>query len=133
MNEPNSLGRMINASNLPTQDLIKNIGKDLKALAELEIKLAQAEMKANISAETAKIGLVAIVSALLGLNLIAVCIVLSFAPEYASMAAGILALVFFAIAGFAAWKSWNQLETNLLDETRTTLREDLQWIQTQMH
>ena len=135
MNDTSSLGRMINASHLPTQDLIKNIAKDFKTLADLEIRLAQAELKADISAEveSAKVGLVAAVSALLGLNLIAVCIVVSFSPDWAPLAAGILAIIFFVIAGIAAWSAWNQLHKNLLDETRTTLREDLKWIQTQMH
>lgn len=134
MHDTSSLGRTVDASSVPTPALIKNIGKDLKNLADLEIKLAQAEAKADFAAElhSAKLAAIALVCALLGLNLLAVSLALLFTPEYAWLVACIESLVFFAVAAYCGWLGWNQMHKKPLVETRATLKEVVEWIRGQI-
>lgn len=134
MHDTNSLGRTVDASSVPTQDLLKNIGKDLKNLADLEVKLAQAEAKADFAAElySAKLGAVALVCGLLGLNLFAVSLALLCTPRYAWMVAGIESVIFFAVAAYCGWLGWDQMHKDPLGQTRETLKEDVEWIRSQL-
>lgn len=134
MQEMNSMRHTIDASVLPTQDLIKNIGKDFKTLADLELRLVQAEAKADIAAEvySAKLGAIGLVCALLGLNLVAVAVVLLFAPKVAWLAALFMAALFFGGAAYAALQCKKYVHKNPLGQTRETLKEDVEWIRSQV-
>lgn len=134
MHDTHSFGKTVAASQVPTPVLIKNIGRDLKSLADLEVKLAQAEAKADLHAElySAKFGAVAAVCALLALNLFAVALALLFDPEHAWAVAAIEALLFLAVAGFCGFKAYKSAHKDPLGHTRETLKEDLEWIRGQI-
>lgn len=134
MKDTNSVGHTVDASVLPTQDLFKNIGNDLKTLADLELKLAHAETKSDVAAEvcSAKLGIIAAVCVLLGLNLIAVSVVLLFAPKVACLVAAFMAFLFFAGGAYAAMECSKRVHKNPLGQTRETLKEDMAWIKSQV-
>lgn len=134
MQDTNTMPHTIDASAMPTKDLLRNIGNDFKTLADLELKLAEAEARADLAAEifSAKLGAIAAVCALLGINLLAVAVVLLFAPKFAWLAATFMAIMFFAGGLYAALQCKKHVHPRPLRQARETLQEDVEWIKSQV-
>jgi hypothetical protein len=118
------------AKELSTLDLVKEITAEVGHLAEKQIALAKAEIRADLKAEATMVGGlgVAALAGLATLNLLLVTGVLALAqlmPAWAAglVVSGVMALV-AAIVGLVAW---NRRVRNPLQRSRRALKEDVQW------
>ncbi len=117
-------------SGLATPDLIREIGGQMMELAQKEMELAKAEAKADIQAEisSAKRVGAAGLCGVLALNMVLVAIVFAAAPAVPGWVTAIVLAIVLAIAAVVLGKSgWTNRVESLLDTTRQTLREDVQW------
>jgi hypothetical protein len=122
---------MVNdARRLTTRELIDRIMHTGAQLVAVEIDLARAEGKANLTAAfaTVKLLVVAGVLGLAGVNLLLVAGVLALAhvmPGWlAALLLGGMILVISAMVGYIGWQ---RRVTRPLAVTRKTVTEDIQW------
>ena len=119
------------ARELSNRELIKEITGKVSLLAQKELELVKAEVRADLKAEltTVKALAVAVVAALIGVNLLFVAPVLALAlviPGWlAALLVGGLILIVAALVG---WIGWRRHVTRPLPLTRQTLKEDMQWV-----
>ena len=116
---------------LSTAELIGSIVHTVSLLVSKEIDLAREEAKADLKAELAVVKLlaIAIVGALMGLNLLLVAAVLGLAqvmPAWlAAIALGVAILVVSAVVGAIGWR---RRVTRPLAMTRKAVEEDVRWV-----
>ena len=119
------------AGELSNRVLIKEITGKVVVLAQKELELAKAEIRADLNAELATIKAlgVAAVAALIGVNLLLVAPILALAlviPGWlAALLVGGAILVIAAIIGYIGWR---RHVTGPLSLTRQTLKEDMRWV-----
>lgn len=119
-------------------ELVKQLAQDSSTLVRQEMALAKAEMRENLRSFTRDVAMVAIggVIALIGaLVLIAFMVTaLGDALDNYWLGALIVGLVFVAVGGFLARKNLNNLKHDDLkpDQTIQTLKEDKQWLQSEI-
>jgi hypothetical protein len=115
---------------LSTAELMGLIVGRAALLAEKQVELAKAEVRANVRAEirmAAGFG-IALVCAIVGLSLLLVAAVFALEPALpAGAAALILGVLMLLLGGIAALVGWRRRVTSPLAETRTTVKENLQW------
>jgi Putative Actinobacterial Holin-X, holin superfamily III len=119
------------ARELSNRALIREITGKVTVLAQKELELAKAEIRADLNAELATIKAlgVAAVAVLIGVNLLLVAPILALAlviPGWlAALLVGGTTLVIAAIIGFIGWR---RHVTGPLSLTRQTLKEDMRWV-----
>jgi hypothetical protein len=123
-------GETVRAQTLSTRELLSEITDRMTLLARKEIELAKVEIKADLKSEVAmatSLGIAA-VTALLGLNLLLVALVLALAlyiaPWIGALALGGLLLLAALVVGYLGWQ---RRVSHPLAVTRKTLKEDMQW------
>lgn len=122
------------AEALPTQQLIQEIGTDAKSLMQMELELAKAEARVDLSAELdlAKGAVVGAVCAILGLNMLLIAAVFALAPDLAWVAALVVGVILIGIAAAAALIGWRRAEKDPMRTTRVSLMEDVEWAKRQI-
>jgi hypothetical protein len=116
---------------LSNRALLGEITGKATLLARKEIELAKAEIREDLRAQLGMVKAlsVAMVAALLGVNLLFVAGVLALALTMPGwLAALIVGGGLLLIAAIAAYLGWRRLVTNPLAKTRQTLKEDMQWV-----
>jgi hypothetical protein len=119
-----------NAARFSTTELLGLIAGRAALLAEKQIELAKAEIRANVRAEIRMaVGLaIAAVCAIVAISLLLVAAVFALSPPLPhGGAALLLAGVVLLAGGIAAWVGWRMRVTAPLAETRSTLKENLEW------
>jgi hypothetical protein len=118
------------AALLSTAELMGLIAGRAALLAEKQVELAKAEARANVRAEiwmAAGFG-IALVCAIVAVSLLLVAAVFAIEPALpAGAVALLLAGLMLLLGGIAALVGWRRRVTAPLAETRTTLKENLQW------
>ncbi|MEP6651755.1 MAG: phage holin family protein [Myxococcales bacterium] len=128
-----TLGRQ--ARDLSTVELVKEITAEVGLLAQKQIELAKAELKADLRAEAATVGGlgVAALAALATVNLLLVTLVLALAQTMRPWLAGLLvSALTLVVAGIVALISWNKRVRSPLERTRRTVKEDVQFTKERM-
>jgi fatty acid desaturase len=119
------------ARELSNRELIREITGKVSLLAHKELELIKAEIRADLKAELTMIKAltVAVIAALIGVNLLFVAPVLALAlviPGWlAALVVGGLILIIAATVGYIGWR---RAVTRPLPLTRQTLKEDMQWV-----
>jgi len=119
------------ARDLSNRALIREITTKVSVLAQKELELAKAEIRADLNAELATIKAlgVAAIAALIGVNLLLVAPILALAlviPGWlAALAVAGAILVTASIVGYIGWR---RLVRRPLPLTRQTLKEDMRWV-----
>jgi hypothetical protein len=115
---------------LSTVELVKQITNEVGRLAQKQIELAKAELKADLKSEAIMVGglSLAAVGALCTLNLLLVTGVLALATLLPGWQAGLIVsgavlLVTVVVAAVA----WGKRVRSPMARTKRTLREDVQW------
>ena len=119
------------ARGLSTRGLLSEITTKASLLVKKEVELARAEIRADITSELAMVKAlgVALVAALLGLNMLLVAGVLALATVIPGWAAGLLVGgAILAIAAVVGYVGWARRVTTPLPLTRQSLKEDMQWV-----
>lgn len=119
------------ARGLSTRDLISEITTKASLLVKKEVELARAEIRADFRSELAMVKAlaVALVAALVGLNMLVVAGVLALAAIIPGWAAGLLVGGgVLAIAAVVGYIGWTRRVTTPLPLTRQSLKEDMQWV-----
>ena len=122
--------RAVPMEHLSTRELLGEISGTASLLVKREVVLAREELKADLRSEVAMAkGLVgALVTGLLGLNILLVAVVFALALVMpAWLAALLIGGTLFIIAVIVGVVSWQQRVTNPLAVTRKTLTETIQW------
>lgn len=120
----------LNAEQMATTDLVRDVVNDMKLLARKELELAMTEARQDLAEEmnTTKFLLVAAVSALLALNLLVMCLVLLVAPQYEPLAAIFGAFLFAALSAYCFHRGWQIRVRKPLNTTLEQLSEDMRWV-----
>jgi len=119
------------ARELSNRALIREITEKVSILAQKELELAKAEIRADLTTEltTIKALGVAAIAALIGVNLILVAPILALAlviPGWlAAPLVGGAILIVAAIVGYIGWRRHVRAPLSL---TRQTLKEDMRWV-----
>jgi hypothetical protein len=119
------------ARSLSSRALISEITTKASLLVKKEVDLARAEIRADLKSELAMVKTlgVAVVAALMGLNVLLVAGVLALATIIPGWAAGlIVGGGVLAIAAIVGYVGWTRRVTTPLPMTRQTLKEDMQWV-----
>lgn len=115
---------------LSTVALVKQISAEVGELAQKEMKLAKAELKADLKTEAMMVGGLGL-AALAGLttvNLLLVTVILALAETMPGWAAGLVVSGFtLAVAGVVALVAWGRRVPSFLSNTRGTLKEEIAW------
>jgi Putative Actinobacterial Holin-X, holin superfamily III len=115
---------------LSTLDLVKEITTEVGHLAEKQIALAKAELRADLKAEATMVGGLgaAALAGLATLNLLLVTGVLALARLMPAWTAGLVVSGAMAVvAGIVGFVAWNRRVRNPLQRSRRALKEDVQW------
>lgn len=115
---------------LSTTELVGLIAGRAALLAEKQVELAKAEVRANIRAEIRMaVGLgIAAVCAIVAISLLLVAAVFGLSGSLPGWAAAlILAGVVLLVGGIAGLVGWRMRVTAPLTTTRETLKENLHW------
>jgi Putative Actinobacterial Holin-X, holin superfamily III len=129
--EMESLRNGPSARELSNRELIREITGKVSVLAQKELELAKAEIRADLKAELATIKAlgIAAIAAVIGVNLLLVAPILALAlviPGWlAALAVGGAILVVAAIIGYIGWRRHVRGPLSL---TRQTLKEDMRWV-----
>lgn len=118
------------AKELSTIELVKEITTEVGHLAEKQIALAKAELRADLKAEATVVGGLgaAALAGLAAMNLLLVTAVLGLAQLMPAWAAGLLVSgVVAAVAAIVAATAWRRRVRSPFARTRRTLKEDVQW------
>jgi uncharacterized membrane protein YqjE len=119
-------------------DLFRQLAQDSATLVRQEMALAKAELRENVKSvarDTAKIAVGAVLAGVGALVLVAfLVIVLGDAVNNYWVGALIVGVLFVAIGGFLAMSAMKRLkhETITPEQTLQTLKEDKQWLQSEM-
>ncbi len=122
--------KLAEAKRLATTELIGLIAGRAALLAEKQVELAKAELRANVRAEIRMaVGLgIAFVCAVLTLSLLLVAAAFALQAVMPGWAAAlILAAVVLVLGAIAGYVGWRMRVTTPLRTTRDTLRENLHW------
>lgn len=120
---------------LPTGDLIKQIASEVRLLAKTQIDLAKVELRADLKRELAMItGLgVAVVAALIAVNLLLVTAVLALSLIVPGWVAGLIVSGFVLLVAVTAGViGWSKRVRTPLERTRRELKEDVHWTKERM-
>lgn len=119
-------------------DLFRQLAQDSATLVRQEMALAKAELRENVKSvarDTAKIAVGAVLAGVGALVLVAFLVLLlgDAVGEYWAGAL-IVGVLFVAIGGFLAMNAMKRLkhETITPEQTLQTLKEDKQWLQSEM-
>ena len=119
-------------------DLFRQLAQDSATLVRQEVALAKAELRENVKSvarDTAKIAVGAILAAVGALVMVAF-LVLLLGDAVGKYWAGalIVGVLFLAIGGFLAMGAMKRLKKDSIppDQTLQTLKEDKQWLQSEM-
>ncbi|MEX2223050.1 MAG: phage holin family protein [Candidatus Rokuibacteriota bacterium] len=118
-----------------TRALLSALARKAGLLVQKEIELARAEMASDLrSWRILAVGLgIALLAALIGVNLLLVAVVLALAAYMPGwLAALIVASVVFAIGAIAGRVGWQRRVRTPMVLTRKTLKEDWQWMKEQV-
>jgi uncharacterized membrane protein YqjE len=118
-----------------TRSLVSEIGSQLVELAQKEVELARTELASDVRAgRNAAIALaVGSVVALMGATLLLVAVVLALAEIMAGwLAALLVAAVVLTVGIFTAVVGWSRRPRAALMLTRKSLKEDWEWLKTQV-
>jgi len=118
------------ARDLSTVALIKEITAEVGQLAQQEVGLAKAELKANLKAEAKAAGGLglAVLAALTTVDMLLVTVILALARTMPGWAAGLVVSGFtLAATGILGLLGWNMRARSVLARTRGILREEIGW------
>jgi hypothetical protein len=118
------------AKDLSTVALVKRISSEVGDLARSEMRLAKAELKADLKSEAMRIGGLglAALALLTTINLLLVTAILALAEAMPGWAAGLVVSGFtLAVAGGVGLTAWGRRMPSFLSVTRGTLREEIAW------
>ena len=116
---------------LSNRELLREITGKVSVLAQKELELAKAEVRADLKAELGMIKtlVAAAVIGLIGVNLLLVAPILALALVIPGWLAALIVgggiLVIAAVLGYIGWR---QHVRTLLPLTRQTLKEDMRWV-----
>ncbi len=120
-------------------DLLKQLATDSATLVRQEVALAKAEMRENLKSaarDATMVGVGGVVALVGALVLVAFLVILvgDALGEY-WLGALIVGVLFVGVGAFLAKKAMNRLQHDSLapDETIRTLKEDKQWVQSEIH
>jgi len=116
---------------LSTRALISEITGKASVLVRKEVELARAEIRADFASELAMVKAlgVALVAALLGLNLLLVAGVLALGAVMPAWAAALLVGgIILLVAAVVGSIGWTRRVTSPLPLTLQSLKEDMQWV-----
>jgi hypothetical protein len=115
---------------LSTVALVKQISAEVGELAQKEMKLAKAELKADLKSEAIMVGGLglAALALLTTINLLLVTVILALAETMPGWAAGLVVSGFMlAVTGVVGLMAWGRRVPSFLANTRGTLREEIAW------
>lgn len=115
---------------LSTIELVKQITSDVSHLAQKQVELAKAELKADLKSEVVMVGglSVAAATALCTLNLLLVTVVLALTTVMPGWQAGLLvSAATLVVTAVVALLAWSKRVRSPMARTKRTLREDVQW------
>lgn len=115
---------------LSTVELVKQITSEVGHLAQKQIELAKAELKADLKSEATMVGglSLAAVGGICTLNLLLVAGVLALATVVGGWVAGLIVSGITLLATvIVAVIAWGKRVRSPMARTRRTLREDVQW------
>jgi hypothetical protein len=115
---------------LSTVALVKQISAEVGELAQKEMKLAKAELKADLKSEAIRVGGLglAALALLTTINLLLVTVILALAETMPGWAAGLVVSGFMlAVTGVIGLVAWGRRVPSFLINTRGTLREEIAW------
>jgi uncharacterized membrane protein YqjE len=131
-------GPRVEAGGPPLGDLVKQLAQDSGTLVRQEIALAKAELRQNVKSlvrDVAMIAVGAVIAAVGGLVLVAFLVILlgSVLNNY-WLGALIVGALFVIVGGALAMANLKKLQKEEVAPTRTldTLKEDKQWLQTEI-
>ncbi|HSU16034.1 phage holin family protein [Longimicrobium sp.] len=119
-------------------DLFRQLAQDSATLVRQEMALAKAELRENVKSvarDTAKIAVGAVLAAVGALVLVLfLVLLLGSALNHYWLGALIVGLLFVAIGGLLAMNAMKRLKHDTItpDQTLQTLKEDKQWLQSEM-
>jgi uncharacterized membrane protein YqjE len=119
-------------------DLFRQLAQDSATLVRQEMALAKAELRDNVKSvarDTAKIAVGAVLAAVGALVLVLfLVLLLGSALNHYWLGALIVGVLFVAIGGFLAMNAMKRLKQDTItpDQTLQTLKEDKQWLQSEM-
>jgi uncharacterized membrane protein YqjE len=126
------------ASEPPLGDLFRQLAQDSATLVRQEVALAKAELRENVRSvarDTAKIAVGAVLAGVGALVLVAFLVLLlgDAVGRYwaGALIVGVLLLAIGAVLAMSAMKRLKQ-ETIKPEQTLETLKEDKQWLQSEM-
>jgi uncharacterized membrane protein YqjE len=117
-------------AHLSTPALVREVVREVGQLAKTQVELAAAEARANLRAGAGAIESlgVAIVAALMAVNLLLATAVLALARWLPAWAAGLVVSGAVAlVAVVAALRGWKRRVRAPLERTRRSLEEDVRW------
>lgn len=115
---------------LSTVALVKQISAEVGELAQKEMQLAKAELKADLKSEAMMVGGLglAALALLTTINLLLVTLILALAETMPGWAAGLVVSGFtLAVTGVVGLVAWGRRVPSFLANTRGTLREEIAW------
>ena len=119
-------------------DLIRQLAQDSATLVRQEVALAKAELRDNVKSVARDAAMIAIggIVATIGVLVLIACLVMLVgdALDEPWLGALIVGILFLAVGGFMAMKFLKNLKNDTLapDQTIQTLKEDKQWLQSEI-
>jgi hypothetical protein len=115
---------------LSTVELVKHITSEVGHLAQKQIELAKAELKADLKSEALMVGglSLAVLTGLCTVNLLLVTVVLALATVLPGWQAGLVVSgVTLLTTAVVAAIAWSKRVRSPMARTKRTLQEDVQW------